>query len=187
MLSTYTPRLRSTPGTILLAHACCWPHQHVRGAAGKCHLWLEDEAAPFSPSFGWKTRISAELGCGGRNAENCWGAKLKPRNSQMPHINASFHVTHDNEHLHCCTFSAAETLPPPTAFILNHRSTDGYQLIIWMPHLYRLFCIYFRNNNPSYLLQRQYNTTLFPLLLWALQVLYCSCLWSKWLSFIIKP
>lgn len=69
---TYALRLRSTPSAILLTYACCWSNQHKGGTAAKCHLWLEDETAPFSPSFGRRTRVSAELGCRGRNVENGW-------------------------------------------------------------------------------------------------------------------
>lgn len=65
MLDTYTPRLRSTPGAVLLARARRWSHQHVQGTAAKCHLGLEDEAAPFSLSSGKRTGVSAKLGCTG--------------------------------------------------------------------------------------------------------------------------
>lgn len=67
--STYTSRLRSTPASILLARARCWSHQHVGGIAAKCHLGLEDEAAPFSLSSGKRTRVSAKLGYRGKKWE----------------------------------------------------------------------------------------------------------------------
>lgn len=67
--STYTSRLRPAPDSILLASARCWSHQHVGGIAAKCHLGLEDEAAPFSLSSGKRTGVSAKLGCTGKKWE----------------------------------------------------------------------------------------------------------------------
>lgn len=86
--STYTSRLRSTPGAVLLAHACCWSHEHVGGTAAKCHLRLEDETAPFFVSFGRCARVSAKLGCGGRNVEHSWRVKWVAKNiqTQMLHV-----------------------------------------------------------------------------------------------------
>lgn len=80
---TYALRLRSAPSAILLTYARCWSNQHEGGTAAKCHLWLEDETAPFSSSFGRRTRVSAELGCRGRNVEHCWYNVIKERREEQ--------------------------------------------------------------------------------------------------------
>lgn len=68
-ISTYTSRLRSAPGAVLLTQTRGGSHQHVGSKAAKCHHGFEDETASFPLSSGWSTRVAAKLGCGVKHRE----------------------------------------------------------------------------------------------------------------------
>lgn len=101
--STYTSRLRSTPGAVLLAHACCWSHEHIGGTAAKCHLGLEDETAPFLVSFGRCARVSTKLGCRGRNIEHSWRFKWVAKKMQIQILDVLLQQPLWRDTRTCCT------------------------------------------------------------------------------------